>query len=125
MPFAPGWRGAFLFGEGKHGAHTIRNGKRHYNDDLFFYDANAHRWVSLYPGTVIGEYEFRINPDGFEVDEFGHPVPVASNVHAYAMVTYDAERRQFVHMWSPSGYWRQWFPERVEALRHHKKQLNG
>src|SRR5205809_4346412 len=42
MPFAPDLRGGFVFGEGVH-AYTKPDGR--YMNDLWFYDANAHRWV--------------------------------------------------------------------------------
>src|SRR5687767_6941535 len=45
MPFAPELRGAFLFGEGVHG-YAKPDG--HYMDDLWFYDINAHAWVTCY-----------------------------------------------------------------------------
>src|SRR5262245_47052737 len=47
MPFAPRLGGMFVFGEGVH-AYVKPDG--HYMNDLWFYDANGHRWVCLYPG---------------------------------------------------------------------------
>ena len=37
-------------------ARRVRNGKRFYNDDLFFYDVNAHRWICIHPGEEFGKY---------------------------------------------------------------------
>lgn len=125
MAFAPDLRGAFLYGEGRHGGSTERNGKRHYNDDLFFYDINGHRWVCVYPGMELGKYDLGVNDDGFEVDAAGHPVPVACFVHCYNMITYDSDRRMFVHLWSPSGYWRNSMPERVAMIEKNSERLNG
>ena len=125
MPFAPDLRGAFLYGEGRHGAYTVRNGKKHYNDDLFFYDINAHRWVCVYPGMELGTYNLTINEDGFEVAADGNPLPVACFVHCYNMVTYDVHRKAFVHLWSPSGYWRKHFPRRVAMIEKYHERLNG
>lgn len=125
MPYAPELRGAFLYGEGRHGGCTERKGKTYYNDDLFFYDINANKWVCVYPGMEVGTYNLTVNRDGFEVDKDGHPRPVAPFVHSYRMVTYDTDRRMFVHMWSPSGYWRKHFPKRVALIEKSKAGLNG
>ena len=102
MPFAPDLRGAFLFGEGAHGA--VVNG--HYMDDLWFYDINRHRWVCVYPGINVetGYKGFTINKDGFETNPEGHPVPVASMVHAYNVVTYDTDRKRFMSLPNAQHY---------------------
>src|SRR5687768_14390450 len=47
MSYAPDLRGAFLHGEGVHGWWNEETGR--YMDDLWLYDANAHRWVCVYP----------------------------------------------------------------------------
>jgi len=127
MAYAPDLRGAFLYGPGVHGGCTVRNGKKHYNDDLFFYDVNAHRWVCVYPGLEIGKYNAKANDDGFEVDEQGHPRPVACMVHAYQGVTYDTDRKMFAHLFNPSGggYWEPLMPERVAFIKENSERLNG
>ena len=125
MPFAPDLRGAFLYGEGRHGGTTKRKGKSYYNDDLFFYDVNANRWICVYPGMEVGKYNLKLNEDGFEVNAEGNPVPVAVFVHCYSNLTYDTDRKMFVHMWRPSGYWRKPFPKRVELLNKNIDRVNG
>ncbi len=94
MPYAPEMRGAFLTGEGPHGK-VKPNG--YGMDDVWFYDANQHRWICVYPGTPArGGYKDVIHIDketGFEVDKDGNPVPVAVGVHAYMQVTYDTDRK--------------------------------
>ncbi len=94
MPYAPEMRGAFLTGEGPHG-HIKSDG--YGMDDVWFYDANQHRWICVYPGTPArGGYSETISIDpetGFEVDKDGNPVPVAVGVHAYMQVTYDTDRK--------------------------------
>jgi hypothetical protein len=125
MPFAPDLHGAFLYGEGRHGATTIRKGKKYYNDDLFFYDVNANKWICVYPGMEVGTYNLTINEDGFEVNAKGNPVPVGIFVHSYCMLTYDTHRKLFAHLWSPSGYWRKHFPKRVELVTKNAHKLNG
>ena len=57
MPFAPDARGAFVFGEGVH-AYVKPDGR--YMNDIWFYDANAHRWVCLYPGIEVKAVARRI-----------------------------------------------------------------
>ncbi|MHC4916729.1 MAG: hypothetical protein ACYTGB_14685, partial [Planctomycetota bacterium] len=125
MPFAPDLRGAFLYGEGRHGGTTKRKGKEYYNDDLFFYDINANRWVCVYPGMELGTYNMTINKDGFEVNEEGNPVPMGIFVHSYTYLTYDTDRKMFMHMWRPSGYWPKKMPKRVELVDKNVKKLNG
>ena len=125
MPYAPDLRGAFLYGEGRHGGTTQRKGKTYYNDDLFFYDINANRWVCVYPGMEVGKYNLTINEDGFEVNAEGNPVPVAVFVHSYTYMTYDTDRKMFMHMWRPSGYWRKPFPKRVALVEKNGDKLNG
>jgi len=121
MPFAPNLRGAFLCGEGRHGGTATRNGKRYYNDDLFFYDINAHRWICLHPGQELGKYRAKFNEDGLEVDKDGHPLPIAWMVHAYGGVTYDPDRREFLTCHNPAGggYWRSSMPERLAFFEKH------
>jgi len=103
-PYAPDLRGAFVFGEGVHGG--IKS-DGHYMDDLWFYDINAHRWICVYPGIKAngGYAEIKFNADGFEVTPDGHPMPIASMVHAYGMVTYDTDRKLFLSMPCSGGYW--------------------
>ncbi len=121
MPYAPDLRGAFLCGEGRHGGTATRNGKRHYNDDLFFYDINAHRWICLHPGQELGKYHAKFNEDGLEVDKDDHPLPIAWMVHAYGGVTYDPDRREFLTCHNPAGggYWRKSMPERLAFFEKH------
>jgi len=125
MPFAPELRGAFLYGEGRHGGTTKREGQTYYNDDLFFYDINANKWICVYPGMEVGKYNLTINKDGFEVNSEGHPVPVAVFVHSYCMLTYDTDRKMFAHLYSPSGYWRKHLPKRAALVKTNAHRLNG
>jgi hypothetical protein len=125
MVYAPDLRGAFINGEGRHGATSKRNGKTHYNDDLFFYDIHQHRWICVYPGMAIGKYDLTVNQDGFEVDKDGHPRPVAYQVHSYGFHTYDTGRKLYMALWSPSGYWRKHMPKRLALIEKHYKKLNG
>ena len=104
-PFAPDIRGAFFFGEGPHG---MVKPDGHYMDDLWFYDLNQHRWICVYPGIKAdgGYDEVKINEDGFEATPDGNALPIASMVHAYAMVTYDTDRKLFMSKPCPGAYWR-------------------
>src|SRR3954469_17866038 len=75
MPHAPDLGGGFLYGEGVHG-YTKPDG--HYMDDLWFYDAFAHRWVCVYPGyDTKNPPELTVNAEGFEATKEGEPVPIA------------------------------------------------
>ena len=128
LVFAPDIRGAFVNGEGVHGGRFMRNGKMHYNDDLFFYDINQHRWVCVYPGMEIGKYHETIkgfNKDGFEVDQEGHPRPIAYMVHSYGHHSYDTDRKMYLTMASPSGYWRTHLPKRTATHNNNKDEMNG
>ncbi len=122
-PYAPDLRGAFFFGEGPHG---MVKPDGHYMDDLWFYDVNQHRWVCVYPGIHAAEGYKEIGFDketGFEVTPDGQPIPIASMVHAYCMVTYDSDRGLFMNMGCSGGYWRPGYHKgitgRVEALKEH------
>jgi len=102
--FAPDLGGAFFFGEGPHGM-VKPNGR--YMDDLWFYDVNAHRWVCVYPGIDVKKYgEIKLNKDGFESTPDGNPLPIASMVHAYSMITYDTGRKLFMSVPCPGAYWK-------------------
>ena len=104
MAFAPDLRGAFLFGEGVHHGTTMRNGKKCFNDDLYFYDINAHAWVCAYPGTPLdaaGKFDADIKLDPatkLNVDKDGNVVPVGQCVHAYWTPEYDTDRKMFMFM---------------------------
>jgi RNA polymerase sigma factor (sigma-70 family) len=115
MPFAPDLRGAFLFGEGIHG---FLKPDGHYMDDLWFYDINQHRWVCVHPGMKAkGGYKgVKLNKDGFEVTPEGHPLPIATGVHAYSMVTYDTHRKLFMNLPGAQHYCWNRIEGRVEFL---------
>jgi len=93
MPFAPDLRGAFLYGEGVHGGYNAATGR--YQDDLWFYDIHAHRWICVYPGADIYE-DLTLNAEGFEINRYGETIPVAPIVHAYGLLTYDTDARRFM-----------------------------
>jgi hypothetical protein len=103
MAYAPDLRGAFIYGEGVHGGATSRGGKAYYNDDLFFYDINAHAWVCCYPGTPLDKPGLKLDPQtGFETDAEDNVIPVAISVHSYWCPEYDIERKRFMVMPSPA-----------------------
>lgn len=98
MPAAPGLGGAFVFGEGVH-AHVKPDGR--YMNDLWFYDANAHRWVCLYPGIEvkavarqIKDGDLTLDARGLLVDRDGQPLPPLL-IHAYGYLGYDPDRKRF------------------------------
>jgi hypothetical protein len=103
MPYAPGLKAAFLFGEGVHCWWNRQNDR--YMDDLFVYDVQAHRWVCAYPGTDVMKVALKLDENGFEVDGQGRPVPVAQLGHGYEMVSYDVDRQRFLFMPGASQDW--------------------
>ncbi len=98
MPYAPGLRGMFVFGEGVH-AYVKPDG--HYMNDLWFYDVNANRWLCLYPGIEVKSLvnriktkELVVNDNGFMVDKKGEPLPPLL-IHAYGYLGYDPAHKKF------------------------------
>src|SRR5205823_4055359 len=115
MPYAPDLGGGFLYGEGVHG-YTKPDG--HYMDDLWFYDANAHRWVCVYPGyDTRNPPELSVNADGFEATKDGEPVPIAAPGHGYGMSRYDPDTHRFASFPASADYWGPAMPKRKEFLR--------
>src|SRR4051812_43380806 len=122
MPHAPDLGGAFLYGEGVHG-YTKPDG--HYMDDLWFYDANAHRWVCVHPGYDTRKPpELVVNGDGFEAVKGGEPVPIAAAVHEYGMAAYDPDAGKFACAYCGGDYWGKAMPDRVAFLKENGKKLN-
>ena len=114
MPLASERRGAFLYGEGRHG-YTKPDG--YYMDDLWFYDINAHRWICCYPGAPTKTLRLQINADGFEATPDGDLIPVAQQVHAYAMNTYDTDGKRLMMMPNLHPYWEKAMPQRKDWLK--------
>jgi hypothetical protein len=114
MAAAPDLGGAFLYGEGVHGGSRQQNGQEYYNDDLFFYDLNAHAWVCCYPGTQTKGLALKFDPQlKCEVDEKGEPVPVAVMIHGYADTAYSPKHKVFAGMPNGSYFW-------PKALGHYR-----
>lgn len=112
MVYAGDLRGAFLTACGMHGATFMRNGAKHYNDDLFFYDLNVHRWICIYPGANCKTLQLKLDKHNFEVDEHGSFVPVAYAGHGYNLQTYDLDRHQFVLLFNSDPWWKNAIPQR-------------
>jgi hypothetical protein len=117
MPYAPDLKAAFLCGEGVHG--WFNKVTNRYMDDLWAYDANAHRWICLYPGADVKNIALKINADGFEVDDTGQPIPLAQLAHGYAQVSYDTDRHRFQFMPATTGDWAPLMGERRKAWNGH------
>ena len=99
LMLAPGIRGAFFTGEGRH-AYVKPDGRA--MDDIFVYDINAHRWIAVYAGTdtttfnqQVASGDIRIADDGQVVDAAGSPIPIHILIHAWDYLAYDADRDQF------------------------------
>jgi hypothetical protein len=114
MPVAPELHGAFLYGEGQHG-YTKPDG--YYMDDLWLYDINGHRWICCYPGAPTKTLRLQLNADGFEATTDGDLIPVAQQVHAYSMNTYDTDAKRLLSMPNTHPYWEKAMPQRKEWLK--------
>ena len=97
---APELRGAFFTGEGVH-AYVKPDG--YGMDDYWFYDIQAHRWITIHPGNHIASFnqrvadgELYIDENGQLADEIGDPVPLHLLIHAWDFLTYDTQSHRFV-----------------------------
>jgi hypothetical protein len=99
MVLAPELRGAFRTGEGCH-AYVKPDGFG--QDDYWFYDINAHRWICLYPGTdtknfnrLVKEGALKVDDGGQVVDSSGQPIPGHLLIHAFGYIDYDTDAKKF------------------------------
>lgn len=112
MTYAPDMNGAFFCGTGRHGAMP----EGYYMDDLWFYDANAHQWICLYPGATQ-ETQCKLDKNGLEVDtKTGDHIPISYLSHTYNNVTYDTDRKKYFIHWTQCPHWRKAIPHRYEWL---------
>ncbi|MBE7462374.1 MAG: hypothetical protein HS116_02665 [Planctomycetes bacterium] len=112
MAAAPDLGGAFFCGTGVHGA--VKSDGR-YMDDLWFYDALAHRWICLYPGASK-ETKLKLDKHGFEVTEDGEDIPISYLSHAYNNTTYNTDLKLYHIMWTQCPWWGKAVPQRWEWL---------
>lgn len=108
MAFAPDLGGAFFCGTGVHGA--TPDGR--YMDDLWFYDAYAHRWICLYPGADPQTLQLKLDQNGFEVNAQGDHIPVSFLSHSYCNTTYNTDLRLFHIEWIQCPWWGKALPRR-------------
>jgi hypothetical protein len=106
MAYAPDLVGGFLQGEGVHGKHGTGPREGYYNDDVFFYDLLAHRYLCLYPGTKTASFQVKLDR-GFLTDEDGQQPPIAIAVHGYECSSYNPDRREFMTLLTGSPYAKQ------------------
>jgi len=116
MAYAGELRAAFVTAGGAHGGTFMRNGQRHYNDDLFAYDINAHRWICIYPGANCQTLKLKLDEHGSEVDEQGNCVPVAYAGHGFNLQAYNPDLHKFVLIWNSDPWWKPALPQRNEWL---------
>jgi hypothetical protein len=116
MAYAPDLVGGFLFGEGVHGKSGEGPREGHYNDDVFFYDLMAHRYVCVYPGTNIQEFEVERDDRGFLASPDGQNLPIAIAVHGYECSSYNPDTREFMAILTGSPYSREIQSRRRELV---------
>ncbi len=99
LTFAPALGGAFFCGEGVH-AYVKPDGFG--QDDFWFYDINAHRWICLHPGTDTRNFNTLVKAGTLKVDEVGRvvdatgqPIPGHLLIHAFGYLGYDTDRQKF------------------------------
>lgn len=113
MAYSSEFHLAFLYGSGQHG-YVKPDG--HYQDDLWAYDVNAHRWICLWPGSEAKTLRLKRDERGFEVNEREEPIPVAQIAHGYQNVAYLPAEKKFVFIQSDDPYWGKALPQRKEWL---------
>lgn len=111
MASAPDLGGAFFCGTGVHG---FIKPDGHYMDDLWFYDAYAHKWLCLYPGANVKTLKLHLDKNGLEINEQGDHIPVSYLSHAYYNTTYNTDLRLYHIMWTQCPWWK--IPQRWEWL---------
>jgi len=99
LVLAPGIRGAFFTGEGRH---AFVKPDSHAMDDIFVYDINANAWIAVHPGTDIATFNDRVASGDLHIDQNAQlvdhtdqPIPVHVLIHAWDFLAYDPDRDQF------------------------------
>lgn len=100
---------AFYSGEGVHG---FVKPDGHYQDDIWAYDVNAHRWICLYPGANTKTLKLKLDRNGLEVNEKGEQVPVAFLGHGYGNMTFVPELDLYMILFTADPYWKKAMPQR-------------
>jgi hypothetical protein len=108
MVYIPELRGAIMTGEGRH-AYVKPDGFG--QDDYWFYDINAHKWICLYPGTdtqnfnqLVANGDIKVDPtNGHVVDSLGDLMPGHLLIHAWGYLAYDSDNKRFAFAVSGSG----------------------
>ncbi len=125
MAYARGLGGAFLHGEGVHGGTDMRGGRLYYNDDVFFYDARAHAWICVHPGSDVKNLQCTLDKNGFELNQDGEPVPVTPQVHGYECNEYIPDIGKFMTLDIGSSFWHKALDERRQTWLKGKKPNPG
>ncbi len=122
MPYAPALRAAFLCGCGVHG-YVKPDG--HFQDDLWAYDINAHRWLCVYPGADVKALRLKLDKDGFEVNDEGEHIPVSFMSHGYCNQTYVPDLNKVMFIFTHSPWWTRAMPQRWEWLDQTAPDVKG
>jgi NHL repeat len=102
---------AFYSGSGVHG---FVKPDGHYQDDVWAYDVNAHRWICLYPGANTKTLKLTLDKNGLEVNAKGEQVPVAFLGHGYNNMTFIPELDLYMILLSGDPFWKKAMPQRKE-----------
>lgn len=108
--YAPEFGGAFITGEGGHGAYDGKTG--YYGDDVWFYDLYANRWINIYPGTHIPTFGEKLKNGTYHIDDIGiirdkddQAIPVCTMTgHGGCLMDYDKASRKFVWAGTTVGW---------------------
>ena len=124
LPVATSLGLAFFYGEGIHGWWDEKTGR--YMDDLWAYDINANRWITVYPGTDVRHPpKLHVNKDGFPTLDSGEPIPIGTPVHNYQASTWDPKRKTFLTMEVRDVDYDKSMPSIYAFIQANKNRLNA
>ena len=75
-------------------------------------------------GADTKTLKLKINADGFEAGDDGTPIPVATMVHGYEMMTYDTDTKRFLSMPNTHGYEKKALPQRAQWWKEPPKDAS-
>ena len=113
MPYAASLRAAFLCGCGQHG---FVKPDGHFQDDLWAYDINAHRWICAYGGADVKTLRLHLDGHGFEVNDKNEHIPVSFMGHGYCNQAWIDHAGCLMLIFTHSPWWTKAMPQRWDWL---------